>query len=664
MAVVYRVPNKKGDGAGRSRYLLSDMKKVLGIRTNAPLSPLPDKSLASEWNRFLKSWQGSYKTTHLIISFPRLLSGSQIEEILEYLDQKLPEYVGDRFHLIVVHREVFNGKSITPEEILEIREGKREEPGKIDGTAFHIVLSADLQGKLLRLRPSEFKKMKLEISEYLTKKFGNEREKEVLQNFKKGIRTRDPFTQGEIKAPEKLEKVKARKLIKEITQALENGDIDTAIRIQKKNRMKFVPYKKGQLSPWNKQKLKEDTVYLFMPKFDGSGIFSMRLPKKAKLLWSQYQTVFNEVQNELGIIEAEARQDRERTEELRNEVKALEREGIEVERANRELRERAGRVAEGSKELEREALNLGERIRRRVQQAQNFDGREPEIVELEQAIRTADFIATKDRKAQRRDFERVKSELAELYKWTEREFGITSEEFESEFESTHSGNREDRGIERVDDGRYKEGRKDREIRNFADITGAYQKGYRNTKGDSGAQKINGNDTEIPGSGRSKESKESEKTSFDYGQGTQEKSRYIREENICIERRNRWNKANRRQYIGNNDSDANRYIRENYVLLDCMLKIRGVFSDIVYVVRDIESAKKLIAMGFRDGDILLVHDVKQNEVEEIIRKYKTVYIDESVQNTIKHVNTYIINNGQVVRKRRIRRNMNRDPEIGM
>jgi len=417
VAVVYRVPNKKGDGAGRSRYLLSDMKKVLGIRTNAPLSPLPDKSLASEWNRFLKSWQGSYKTTHLIISFPRLLSGSQIEEILEYLDQKLPEYVGDRFHLIVVHREVFNGKSITPEEILEIREGKREEPGKIDGTAFHIVLSADLQGKLLRLRPSEFKKMKLEISEYLTKKFGNEREKEVLQNFKKGIRTRDPFTQGEIKAPEKLEKVKARKLIKEITQALENGDIDTAIKIQKKNRMKFVPYKKGQLSPWNKQKLKEDTVYLFMPKFDGSGIFSMRLPKKAKLLWSQYQTVFNEVQNELGIIEAEARQDRERTEELRA-----------YKRANRELRERAGRVAEGSKELEREALNLGKRIRRRVQQAQNFDGREPEIVELEQAIRTADFIATKDREAQRRDFERVREQISELYKWTEREFGIAKDE--------------------------------------------------------------------------------------------------------------------------------------------------------------------------------------------------------------------------------------------
>jgi len=424
MAVVYRVPNGKiGDGAGRSRYLLSDMEKVLGIRTNAPLSPLPDKSLASEWNRFLKSWQGDYRTTHIIVSFPQLLTENQIEEILEYLDQKLPEYVGDRFHLIVVHREVFNEKSLTPEEFLEVKQGKREEPEKIDGTAFHIVLSADGEGKLLRLRPSEFKKMKLEISEYLTKKFGNEREKEVLQNFKKGVRTRDPFTKGEIKAPEKLEKVKARKLIKEITQALESGDIDTAIGIQKKNRIEFKEFKRGQLSPWNKTPLKKDTVYVFLPKFDGNGVFCMRLPKKAKVLWEQYKTVFSGVQNELGIIEAEARQDRERTEELRDEVKAY-------KRANRELRERAGRVAEGSKELEREALNLGERIRRRVQQAQNFDGREPEIVELEQAIRTADFITTKDREAQRRDFERVREQVSELYKWTEREFGITREELE------------------------------------------------------------------------------------------------------------------------------------------------------------------------------------------------------------------------------------------
>ena len=456
MAVVYRVPNGKvGDGAGRSRYLLSDMEKVLGIRTNAPLSlsPLPDKSLASEWNRFLKSWQGDYRTTHLIVSFPQLLTENQIEEILEYLDKKLPEYVGDRFHLIVVHREVFNEKSLTPEEILEIREGKREAPEKIDGTAFHIVLSADSEGKLLRLHPRKFKEMKLELSEYLTRKFGNEREKEVLRNFRRGIRTRDPFKRGEIKirAPEKLEKVKARKLIREITQALENRDIDTAIKIQKRNRMEFVPYKKGQLSPWNKTPLKEDTVYLFMPKDDGSGIFCMQLPKRVRVLWERYQTVFSEVQNELGVIEAEARQDRERSEELRDEIKTLERQRSEIERANRELRAGIRRVAEGSEELERKAFQLGEGIRRRVQQAQNFDGREPEIIELEQAVRTANLITAKDREAQRRDFERVRRELEQLYEAVEYEYGITREELEkedyrsrNEFEVGNSERRADR----------------------------------------------------------------------------------------------------------------------------------------------------------------------------------------------------------------------------
>jgi hypothetical protein len=429
VAVVYRVPNGKiGDGAGRSRYLLSDMEKVLGIRTNAPLSlsPLPDKSLANDWNRFLKSWQGNYRTTHLIVSFPQLLNKEQIEEVFEYLDQKLPEYVGeDRFRLIVVHREVFNEESLTPEEILEVGKGKRESPRKIDGTAFHIVLSADSQGKLLRLRPSEFKKMKLEISEYLTKKFGNEREKEVLRNFRRGIRTRDPFKQGEIKAPEKLEKVRARQLLKEITQALEQGDIDRAIRIQRKNHIEFKELKKGQLSPWNKQKLKEDTVYLFMPKFDGSGIFSMRLTKKATVLWRQYQTVFSEVGNELGSIETKARQDRERTEELRDEIKAH-------KRANTEFRKRIGELAKRSKDLERKTLQLGERIRRAVQQAQNFDGREPEIVEFEQAIRTANSLIAEDREFERRDFERIRNEIEHIYEQVREEFGITREELEKE----------------------------------------------------------------------------------------------------------------------------------------------------------------------------------------------------------------------------------------
>ena len=452
MAVVYRVPNGKiGDGAGRSRYLLSDMEKVLGIRTNAPLSlsPLPDKSLANDWNRFLKSWQGNYRTTHLIVSFPQLLNKEQIEEVFEYLDQKLPEYVGeDRFRLIVVHREVFNEESLTPEEILEVGKGKRESPRKIDGTAFHIVLSADSQGKLLRLRPSEFKKMKLEISEYLTKKFGNEREKEVLRNFRRGIRTRDPFKQGEIKAPEKLEKVKARQLLKEITQALEQGDIDRAIRIQRKNHIEFKELKKGQLSPWNKQKLKEDTVYLFMPKFDGSGIFSMRLTKKATVLWRQYQTVFSEVRNELRTIETKARQDRERTEELRDEIKAH-------KRANTEFRKRIGELAKRSKDLERKTLQLGERIRRAVQQAQNFDGREPEIVEFEQEIGTANSLIAEYREAQRRDFERVRNEIEHIYEQVREEFGITREELgkedyrsRSELENEDSRFRADRGKSR------------------------------------------------------------------------------------------------------------------------------------------------------------------------------------------------------------------------
>jgi len=437
MAILKRVKNGTGDGAGRARYAL---RKAIMVWTDIPssLSLLPAESLlrkreelANEFNRHLKRHQGSYKTQHFVLSFGHYLSEEEILEVIERLRENI-FYDSTRLHLIAVHQERH-------------------------GTAFHIIESGNQEGRLRHLSRKEFYFMNRKVK-LVMRPFMNEREREVERNFINRVATQDWRHQIEIKAPERSFKVKVRKiLIEEVAPLVKQGKIKEAKKVLKKNGIEVKEYKAGEISPKNKKVLKRDRLYAFVNWNDKQ--VAITLDSKMKATYLELKKAIEECENGLERIGKEARQDRERTEKLRDEVKAhkradteLRRKIDEIERANRELRAGIRRVAEGSEELEREALKLGERVRRTIKQAQNFDGRESATSELEQAIRVANSLVAEDGEAQRRDFERVREQISELYKWTEREFGITREELEKkdyrsrdEFENDHSRHKTNTG---------------------------------------------------------------------------------------------------------------------------------------------------------------------------------------------------------------------------
>ena len=141
----------------------------------------------------------------------------------------------------MVHAEEFSEKSLTPEGALEIALGEREEQKKIEGTAFHIVLGRNTEEKGIRLSKKEYMNFKRRVAERL-QPYTNKREKEVFQHFLEGKRERDYYKKAEIYAPEKLEKVWARKIINDITKALQERDIEKAKQILSQHNAKLHPY--------------------------------------------------------------------------------------------------------------------------------------------------------------------------------------------------------------------------------------------------------------------------------------------------------------------------------------------------------------------------------------------------------------------------------------
>ena len=140
MAILKRIANKSGDGAGRSRYIV---RKAVEIRTDIPsyfsllsgreLTPELCWEIANEYNRFLLLHQGDYRTQHFVVSFGHFLSDKEVEKVLDLLQEIFDDSL--RYHLFAVHVEEH-------------------------GTAFHIVESASPDGKLRHLSKIEYHQLK------------------------------------------------------------------------------------------------------------------------------------------------------------------------------------------------------------------------------------------------------------------------------------------------------------------------------------------------------------------------------------------------------------------------------------------------------------------------------------------------------------------------
>ena len=370
MAFVVKIQNGAGDGAGRSRYLLREPDKVLAVSSNIPSPTLISgdyKTLADDFNRTLLARQGDYRTDHFVVSFQHRFSQEELEEIIGVIETEFQKEFGeDRPYLIVVHAEEFMNK--TPEEILEERIGGRAVSNPpIPGTSFHIVLGRNTEGKGIRLGKGEYLAFKRKLAERL-QPFANERERQVFQHFLEGKRERSYYKRGELHKPEKLEKVWGKKILKDITEALEKGKVERAIEILNQHNAEIETF---EISPYNNQKLKEPTPYIVLPRIGKDGKFAMRLKKAERVLYERYKTVFEELKNESQRVSQRVGeyldQDRraesfeERVGEIYFELTKVREIGEELGRIAAELTEELGLTPE---ELERLARKDREQDRR------------------------------------------------------------------------------------------------------------------------------------------------------------------------------------------------------------------------------------------------------------------------------------------------------------
>ena len=371
MAFVVKIQNGAGDGAGRSRYLLREPDKVLAVSSNIPSPTLISgdyKTLADDFNRTLLARQGDYRTDHFVVSFQHRFSQEELEEIIGVIETEFQKEFGeDRPYLIVVHAEEFMNK--TPEEILEERigGGAVSSNSPIPGTSFHIVLGRNTEGKGIRLGKGEYLAFKRKLAERL-QPFANERERQVFQHFLEGKRERSYYKRGELHKPEKLEKVWGKKILKDITEALEKGKVERAIEILNQHNAEIETF---EISPYNNQKLKEPTPYIVLPRIGKDGKFAMRLKKAERVLYERYKTVFEELKNESQRVSQRVGeyldQDRraesfeERVGEIYSELAKVREIGEELGRIAAELTEELGLTPE---ELERLARKDREQDRR------------------------------------------------------------------------------------------------------------------------------------------------------------------------------------------------------------------------------------------------------------------------------------------------------------
>ena len=365
MPFVVKIPNRMGDGAGRSRYLLRDTGKVLAVSTNIPSPAVITGdygSLADDFNRVLLSRQGDYRTDHFVVSFQRRFSEEELEEIAEIIEGEfLSEFGEDRPYLLVVHAEEF--KNRTPEELLEERIGGRavsKEP--IKGTSFHVVLGRNAEGRGIRLDKRSYLEFKRRLSEKLLK-YSNEREREVFQHFLEGKRERDYYKKGELYKPEKNEKVLAKKILKDLVKSLETGDLEKAVEILNQHNAEIRVF---EVSPYNKKELKEPTPYLLMPRIGKQGAFAIRLRKAERVLYEKYANLFEEIRRESQRVSERVRDYLDRDREAESPEERAGEIYSKLEKV-REIRENLGRIAAelsgelGLSEEELERFTRGDR---------------------------------------------------------------------------------------------------------------------------------------------------------------------------------------------------------------------------------------------------------------------------------------------------------------
>ena len=277
MAVLKRIANKQGNGAGRAPYAL---EKAVAVRTDVP-SPLSlllgdrelpaelKRELAEEFNRHLLIHQGSCKTQHFVISFSHHLSPKQIEKLLDRIESIFSDPF--RYHLYAVHQEDH-------------------------GTAVHVIESADPDGKLRHLSQKEFYDLKRTVIREL-RPFMNAREREVARNFQRGTPTQDWKHQVELHAPKRSFKEYVRQTVLKASELIRQGDVDKALELLTSKGVEITEKKAGELSPSGRV-LRRDRTYAVLnhPVF---GQIAVRLDKKMRATFRLYLSALEEIESEL-----------------------------------------------------------------------------------------------------------------------------------------------------------------------------------------------------------------------------------------------------------------------------------------------------------------------------------------------------------------------------
>jgi len=313
MAILKRIPNKSGDGAGRSRYTL---QKAIAVRTDIP-SPLSlliyssnltdslRNEVANEFNRFLLRHQGSYKTSHYVVSFGHFLSSEEIEEVLDRIQQIFDDL--DRYHLYVVHQEAH-------------------------GTAVHVIESANREGQLRRLSPRQFHDLKRQVIDQLSP-YMNARELEVAKNYQSGISTQDWKSGEEIHLGKKSWKEYIRKCVNQASELIKNGEIEEAFDFLESVGIEIQEVEPGGLSPYGRRVRRKRTYAVY--RHPQKGIIAIPIDKKMKATYTTYVNALEEQENEIEQIKEIIARD--------SEFETPERESGERDKTTGEKEERTGR---------------------------------------------------------------------------------------------------------------------------------------------------------------------------------------------------------------------------------------------------------------------------------------------------------------------------------
>jgi len=276
LAILKRIKNAKGDGAGRSRYIV---QKAVEIRTDIPshlsllsgrkLSPELRQEIANEYNRFLLLHQGDYRTQHFVVSFGHFLSDREIEKVLDLLQEIFEDSL--RYHLFAVHVEKH-------------------------GTAVHIVESASPDGKLRHLSQKEFHELKRRIIKKLSP-FMNRKEKETARNYHRGISTQDWKSREEIQLAEKSWKEYIRQCVNQASKLIKNGEIEEAYNFLESVGIEIQEVEPGGLSPYGRRIRRKRTYAVY--RHPQKGIIAIPMDKKMKATYTTYVNALEEQENEI-----------------------------------------------------------------------------------------------------------------------------------------------------------------------------------------------------------------------------------------------------------------------------------------------------------------------------------------------------------------------------